>query len=318
MPRKRKLFVVCAVDADVEGQVRSGHPRWNRAKWDASVVEALRRHYTRVEIIGVRASDLSALARYASSDALIFNLAFSATPLEPVFAACVQFAGLRFTGSGMLAIALANDKIRSRRLLAAEGIRVPRFIVLEPGANPDRIDLTPPVIVKPAWQGSSWGITRDSVVTTRKGVLDLAKRIWDRFDEPAVADEFIEGRELRAGFVEGASGKFQIAGIGEWSFPEGARGVRTEKSRKNQRLEMLRPSQLPASLRSEIIAIAQRSFDTIGIRGYGSLDMRLDDLGRITVLEVNANPGISSDSPIWSARGFDRIVRMIVEAAPRT
>jgi D-alanine-D-alanine ligase-like ATP-grasp enzyme len=95
------------------------------------------------------------------------------------------------------------------------------------------------------------------------------------------------------------------------------RGVRTENRRKNQRLEMLHPSQLPAALRNEIIAIAQKSFDTIGIRGYGSLDMRLDDLGRITVLEVNANPGISDDSPIWSARGFDRIVRLIVEAALR-
>ncbi len=317
MPRKKNLFVVCAVDADVVAQIRSGHPRWNRAKWDASVVDSLRRLYTRVEVIGVERGDLSALARYTSSDAVVFNLALSATPLEPAFAACVQFGGLRCTGSGMLAIALANDKIRSRILLAAAGVRVPRFIALDPGANPSRIDLTPPVIVKPAWQGSSWGIARDSVVTTRKGVLDLARRIWNRFDEPAVADEFIEGRELRAGFVEGAGRKLQIAGIGEWSFPEGTRGVRTENRRKNQRLEMIGPSQLPAALRNEIIAIAQKAFDTLGIRGYASLDMRLDDLGRITVLEVNANPGISSDSPVWSARGFDRIVRLIVEAALR-
>jgi len=317
MPRKKNLFVVCAVDADVVAQIRGGRPRWNRAKWDASVVDALRRFCTRVEIVGVKRGDLSALARYASTDALVFNLALSATPLEPAFAACVQFGGLRCTGSGMLAIALANDKIRSRILLAAAGVRVPRFIVLEPGSNPSRIDLTPPLIVKPAWQGSSWGIARDSVVTTRKGVLDLARRIWNRFDEPAVADEFIEGRELRAGLVEGVGRKFQFAGIGEWSFPEGPRGVRTENRRKNQRLQMLAPSQLPLALRNEIIAIAQKAFDTLGIRGYGSLDMRLDDLGRITVLEVNANPGISSDSPVWSARGFDRIVRLIVEAALR-
>jgi D-alanine-D-alanine ligase len=314
VPRK-KLVVICAVDADVVGQIRSGRPRWNRAKWDASVVDSLRRQYTRVEVIGVKRGDLSALAHFPSSDAVIFNLALSATPLEPAFAACVQFAGLRYTGSGMLAIALANDKIRSRILLAAAGVRVPRFIVLEPGADPDRIDLRPPIIVKPAWQGSSWGIARDSVVTTRKGVLDLARRIWNRFDEPAVADEFIEGRELRAGFVEGAGRKFQIAGIGEWSFPEGTRGVRTEKSRKNQHLRML--SQLPAALRNEIIAIAQKAFDTLGIRGYASLDLRVDELGRLTVLEVNANPGISSDSPIWASRGFDRIVRLIVEAALR-
>jgi D-alanine-D-alanine ligase len=317
VPRKKKLFVVCAVDADVEAQIRSGRPRWNRAKWDASVVDALRRLCTRVEVIGVKHGDLSALAQYASSDAVIFNLALSATPLESMFAACVQYAGLRCTGSGMIALALANDKIRSRMLLAAAGIRVPRFVVLAPDANPGEIDLTPPIIVKPAWQGSAWGISRDSVVMTREDVLDRARRIWERFEEPAVADEFIRGRELRAGMVEGPKKRFQIAGIGEWSFQQAGDGFRMEGSHKNQRVHIMRRSQLPAALRADIIALAQKAFDTIGIRGYASLDLRLDELGRLTVLEVNANPGISSDSPVWSASGFDRIVQMIVEAALR-
>ena len=64
-------------------------------------------------------------------------------------------------------------------------------------------------------------------------------------------------------------------------------------------------------------AIAQTAFDTLGIRGYASLDLRLDSFGRLTVLEVNANPGVSSDSTVWAARGFDRIIRHIVDAALR-
>jgi D-alanine-D-alanine ligase len=318
VPRKKNLFVVCAVDSDVLGQICSGHLRWNRAKWDASVIDSLRRLCRRVEVIGVKGGTPTGLSElHAEGAQLVFNLALSATPLEPAFAACVQFAGLRCTGSAMLPLALANDKIRSRMLLAAAGIRVPRFVVLAPGANPGEIDLTPPIIVKPAYQGSSWGIARDSVVMTREDVLDRAGRIWERFDEPAVADEFIRGRELRAGMVEGSRKRFEIAGIGEWSFQQAADGFRIEGSHKNQRVHVMRPSQLPSELRANIIALAQKAFDTLGIRGYASLDLRLDELGRLTVLEVNANPGISSDSPVWAARGFDRIVRMIVEAALR-
>jgi D-alanine-D-alanine ligase and related ATP-grasp enzymes len=244
--RKKNLFVICAVDADVVGQIRSGRPRWNRACWDASVFESLRRLYTRVELIGVRGRDLAGLSALSASGAgLVFNLALSATPLEPAFAACVQFAGLRCTGSGMLSIALANDKIRSRMLLSAAGVRVPRFVVLAPGANPSQIDLTPPVIVKPAFQGSSWGISRDSVVMTRDDVLDRARRIWERFGDPAVADEFIQGRELRVGLIEGPAQSFQIAGVGEWSFVEGANGFRVEGNHKNQRVRSLERSQVP-------------------------------------------------------------------------
>jgi D-alanine-D-alanine ligase len=318
MPRKKRLFVVCAIDADIFPQVESGHPRWNRAKWDGSVVDSLRRLYTRVELLPVKAGDLSGLSTlHASGAHLVFNLGLSATPLEPSFAACVEFAGLRCTGSGMVAIGLANDKIRSRMLLAAAGVRVPRFVVLAPGAKPDQIDLTPPVIVKPALQGSSWGISRDSVVMSREAVLDRARRIWERFDEPAVADEFVQGREFRVGLIEGAGKRFQFAGIGAWTFRDAARGFRIEGDHKSQHMSVIPPSQLPANLRNEIIAIAQKAFDILGIRGYASLDLRVDELGRVTVLEVNANPGISSDSPIWSSRGFDRIVRLIVEAALR-
>jgi D-alanine-D-alanine ligase len=318
MPRKKRLFVVCAIDADIFPQVESGHPRWKRAKWDASVADSLRRLCTRVELMSVKSGDLSALSSLRTSGAqLVFNLALSATPLEAAFAACVEFAGLRCTGSGMVAIGLANDKIRSRMLLASAGIRVPRFIVLAPGANPGQIDLTPPVFVKPALQGSSWGISRDSKVMTRKAILDRARRIWERFDEPAVADEFVQGREFRVGLIEGPGKRFQFAGIGVWTFREAAGGFRIEGDHKSQRMKVIPPSQLPASLRSELIAIAQTSFDILGIRGYASLDLRVDELGRVTVLEVNANPGISSDSPLWSSRGFDRNVRLIVEAALR-
>jgi D-alanine-D-alanine ligase len=212
---------------------------------------------------------------------------------------------------------LANDKIRSRILLSAAGIRVPRFVVLRPGANPGRIDLTPPVIVKPAYQGSSFGISSDSVVTTRRDVIDRARRIWKRFGEPAVADEFVQGREMRVGLIETRDRSWTIAGIGDWSFPGADEGFRTERPRKGQRMRSLSPMKLPPALRAEITSIGRTACDAIGLRGYASIDVRIDRLGRVTVLEVNANPGLTSDSPVWAVRGFDRTLRQIVDAALR-
>jgi D-alanine-D-alanine ligase len=312
--RKKKLVVLCAVDADVVGQIRSGRLRWNRARWDASVLDALRRLYTRVDVIGVENGHMAGWPALEGIDGgVVFNLALSATSSEPAFAAFLESAGLRATGSGMLAIALANDKIRSRRLLAAAGVRVPRFVALAPGAHPRQIDLTPPVIVKPASQASAYGVRRDSVVMTRSEALDRAQRIWRRFGEPAICDEFVRGRELRVGFVQGSRMLFQIAGIAEWFFAEGDHGFRTEGSRKGQRLRSVR---IPAGLGAEMTAIARTAFDALGVRGYASLDVRVDSFGRITVLEVNANPGVSSDSPVWGAR-FDLTIRRIVDAALR-
>jgi len=313
--RKQKRFVLCAVDADVVGQIRSRRRRWNRARWDGSVVDALRRLYTRVDVIGVEDGSTAAWPAFAESGAdVVFNLALSALPSEAAFVAFLESAGLRSTGSGMLALALSNDKIRSRTLLAAAGVRVPRFVALPPGADLRRIDLTPPVIVKPACQASASGLSRDSVVTTRREALDRARRIWKRFDEPAVCDEFIRGREFRTGFVEGPRNRMRIAGIAEYSFTEGEHGFRMEGERKGQRL---RPRRISPVLATEMTAIAQTACDTLGIRGYVSLDLRLDSFGRFTVLEVNANPGLSSDSTVWAARGFDRNIRDIVDAALR-
>jgi len=87
---------------------------------------------------GLRRCDPQVLVLFSTSR-------FLATPLEPAFRCVREYAGLPCTGSGMLAIALANDKIRSRMLLRAAGIRVPRFIVLAPGASSALIDLTPPL-----------------------------------------------------------------------------------------------------------------------------------------------------------------------------
>ncbi len=316
MPKKKDLSIVCAVDADIVGQLRSRQLQWWRARWDGSVVAALRKFCARVSYVGIEPGDLDGVAAIARENPnLVYNLALSATPTEAAFVAALEFAGLRFTGSGSLAIALANDKIRSRQILAAAGVRVPRFAVLAPGADATQMDLTPPVFVKPAFQGSAYGIALDSKVMSRGEALARARKIWKRFDEPAVCDEFVQGRELRAGFIEGRDGRFGIAGICEWEYPEDEQGFKTEGKRRNVHLRPAR--KLPRAITAEITRMARIALPALGLRGYASMDMRLDRFDRLTVLEANSNPGVSADSPTWNRPSFDRNVQRIVEAALR-
>src|SRR6185295_3422626 len=101
----------------------------------------------------------------------VFNLAFSAHPFESGFAGALELLGIPFTGSGALGIGLANDKVRSRRLLALAGLPVPRFVELGQTSRPAAVDFGPPFIVKPAALGNSRGIDRHSVVNSYSQAL---------------------------------------------------------------------------------------------------------------------------------------------------
>src|ERR1043166_1606951 len=148
--RPPSLSVACVVDDRVGGAISGSRISTSFASYDASVLEALCRLYRPVHLVRAYAGSARPLDELRSiRPDVVFNLAFSATPLEAPFAGALGLLGLPFTGSGPGAIALSNDKIRSRTLLRAGGVRVPNFVALDPGANP-RIDFDPPYIVKPA------------------------------------------------------------------------------------------------------------------------------------------------------------------------
>ncbi|HEX8130978.1 MAG TPA: hypothetical protein VF527_17890 [Pyrinomonadaceae bacterium] len=323
--QKQNLKIACALDWDVLRQVVKSKPTVDRAKYDFDVVQALKRLYTDLHLVPVSHDPWQVLdvLRQLKPD-VVFNLALSAREREPSFVGCLDFLGIPYTGSGASGIALGNDKIRSRELLRVAGVRVPRFVGLPIDASDVVLDLTPPVIVKPAYLGaSSDGIYNDSVVNTTEAAMACARRIWTRFGVPAVCDEFIVGRELRIGVIEDAPGaQFRLVGIGESLFPGTVPGwgFKSEGLRINPRVRRARgvetvAPQLPKSVEAELLAIANTACLALDQRGYATLDVRMDDFGRITVLEINANPGLYKRSLIWSRPSFTSNIHRIVQAA---
>ncbi len=325
MKRKQNLRIACLIDDDVVRHVRAARAPSIRAKYDLSVVRTLRSLYREVAIIGIGdkiKSSLDELAQLAPD--IAFNLAFSSQDEEAVLAERLDRLHVPYTGSGPAALALTNDKLKSRRALRAAGIDVPRYAELPP-RRPIAVGFSPPFFVKPICSCGCIGIRDDSLVIRREDLLERARLIWRRDAASALCEEFIVGREFRIGLIEARRSGMRVVGITEWTFGIAAPGwgfktlaiVSNPETRKARRVRR-GPAAVSRRRTLELASVAQRAAAALGVDGYATVDIRVDDRdGRAKVIEVNANPGLWSGSSIWSRPSFRANIRNIVEAARR-
>lgn len=210
---------------------------------------------------------------------VVFNLCeapLGRTDFEPHVAALMEWLGIRFTGSGSETLALCRRKDRTKAVLAAAGVPVPR---------PNGF----PCIVKPADEDGSAGIDGESICADARAL----KRARARLAGPALVEEYLPGRE----FVISLWGRSEpeYDSIGEATFFNGLR-VFTYAAKwdvdhpefSNCRLDYDTP--IEPSLREALMSAAQRTWRAVGARGYLRLDVRLDAAGLPRVLDVNPNP----------------------------
>jgi D-alanine-D-alanine ligase len=335
MKRKIGLHVACLIDNDIVQSVRkciASEERFSptrlsrndrvRVKYATSVVRVLSNLYKRVEIVTAASASMRTVAEllHLQPD-VVFNLAFSSHPAEAPLAGCLDWIGIPYTGSGPLGIALASDKALARRVLHSVGVRTPRFVELCPNA-PVAVDIDPPLIVKPVSLASSVGLHARSVVTRREDVAPLASEIWGRYGMGAICEEFIVGREFRAALVETKGGGVRIAGVTEWHFGAAAPGwgFRTEAQRSS--LKVMRRQKAGRTVVSprdprcaEFARIGRRAMAALRVRGYTIMDLRVDDRDRVSVLEVNPNPGLWADGATWQHPDIETTLKEIVAAA---
>ena len=258
---------------------------------------------------------------------LVFNIAEGqgvSRSREARVPAVMEMLGIPCTGSDPLTLAVTLDKDCARRLVRSHGGLTPWGAVWEPGEDPvawvARQTLPYPVIVKPAWEGSSKGIRGKCVVDTPGDLLAaLAARSDQR--QPLLVEEYIEGEELTVGVLGNAPPR--IIGI--------LRVVPTRvSSRFVYSLEVKRnyaenvryecPPSLPAAHLAAVEAAALLVYRCLGCRDVARIDFRLRD-GLPYFLEVNPLPGLNpetSDLVILSTKsGLDHagLIRGILDAA---
>jgi D-alanine-D-alanine ligase len=223
---------------------------------------------------------------------------------EARFADLLEESSLPYTGSSGPVLRCTLDKAETKRVLERAGVRVPRWAAFARGAEVEWPAGAFPAIVKPAREDGSVGIDRGSVCPDVDAVRRRVDRVASVFRQPAIVEQFIDGRELCAGFLEG-----HRLPISEIEFASGAPRVVTFESKWSPGSEddlgtrPVCPARLEDDEEASIRAIAQRALRALGVRDYGRVDLRVDEAGVPHVLEVNANPDLSSQA------GFVRAAR---------
>jgi D-alanine-D-alanine ligase len=199
----------------------------------------------------------------------------------------LEYLGVPYTGSGVMGSAIGMDKLRTKRLGLAAGIPTPDFLVL---TGPDDFDaalerLRLPLIVKPATQGSSVGMTK----VERAADLPAAYAAAARLEALVFAESWIPGNEYTVSILQGeALPSIRI------ETPRSFYDYEAKYFRDDTRYFC--PSGLSASAEAHLKSLALAAFEAAGASGWGRADFMMDATGRPLLLEINTIPGMTSHS----------------------
>ena len=215
----------------------------------------------------------------------------------------LELLGIPYTGSGVMASAIAMDKVMTKRVWLAEGLPTPRYLRLRADqqdrervhAVPDQLGL--PLIVKPPREGSSIGISKVEGYSEMQAAVQLAAK----FDADVLCEEFIEGPELTCPVLGQGDAAVALPVI-RINAPDGAYNYQNKYFTDLVKYQC--PSGLSVADEAEVQRLALAAYRTLGCRGWGRADLmqRASD-GKIFLLEMNTSPGMTSHSLVpMSAR----------------
>ena len=232
---------------------------------------------------------------------LVFNLfeGFCGEPeTEALVPEALEKLGLPFTGCEASVLRLALDKAKVKVLLQAAGIPTPDFQLLNPETlSTFRLDY--PCIVKPRAEDASHGITADSVVRDFASLARQVKVVAESYGSGALVERFIGGSEFNATVM--GNDECTVLPVSEivYSLSPGVPRILSfeakweEDSVYFKGTKVVCPAEITPQEREYIAGTAFAAYKLLGCRGYARVDMRMDEAGKLNIMEVNPNPDIS-------------------------
>ncbi|MDH4197202.1 MAG: ATP-grasp domain-containing protein, partial [Candidatus Aminicenantes bacterium] len=259
---------------------------------------------------------------------VVFNLIefFNDDPLlEDRIPALYDLLRLPYTGSPPMTLAICQRKGLTKQILKAFNIPTPRYKLVKHRPVPKLTGLRYPLIVKPAWEDASAGVTEQAVVEDRAQLEKQVLSTLAEYHQPALVEEYIEGRELGISVIGNKNAR--MLPIEEMDFselpPENRRIITFASKWEPLRDEfhqgkLVCPAKLSRSVQQKVRKAALRTYQVMGCRDYARVDMRLDKDDNLFVLEVNPNPDLTEGVAFMAsvkAAGltFSAGLRMIVE-----
>jgi D-alanine--D-alanine ligase len=291
---------------------------------------ALRGKGHTVECIDAHQTNLFSYFRKNHLD-MVFNIAEGTTSKfrESEVPAILDYLDIPYTGSDTFSLALTLNKAVTKKILKAENIPTPNFQLFTTGNEKLKNSLKFPLIVKPNREGSAKGINKSNVVQNEAALFEKAKEIINVYKQEALAEEFIEGKELTVGILE--NGKTTILPVLEIDFSTCTKSGeyfyswRMKEYQGDSELGLTPTFYCPARLDKEteklVKQTALRTHHAVGCLDISRTDIRLSKDNIPYVLEINLLPGLNpkeSNFPIMAyAAGmrYDDLIEAILLSA---
>jgi len=254
---------------------------------------------------------------------LVFNIAegYEGRNRESQVPILLEMMRVPFVGADGLTLGLTLDKVLTKKVLIAEGIPTPRYLEVNDPSKLWQVDLTYPLIVKLRCEGSSKGLSEQSLVNTTEDLRRQVSWLAETYQRASIfIEEFIEGEEFTVAIVGNeAPDVYPVVQI--------ALDGRTDLGRKFFTFAYLRsgadyvcPAQISEELTRRMQELALRTYRSVECRDFGRVDFRVSRTGQPYVLEINPLPSLSAEDVftfIAKTRGMThyQIINRILNAA---
>ncbi|MBN1391646.1 MAG: ATP-grasp domain-containing protein [Sedimentisphaerales bacterium] len=330
---KKKLNITALVD---KWTIPAQDPEFREKQKDPIteyyVIRALRELGHNVTILGSDEDEIANVTTSLSKEKpdLVFNLTEALGGnrcMDMNIAAVLEMLDIPFTGSGPAGLMLCRDKRLCKQLLTIHRIRVPNFISTAPNQKvrvPKSLHF--PLVVKPAFEDSSEGISNASLVTHETSLLERVKFVHEGWDQPVISEEYIEGQELYVGII--GNKHLKVLPIRECFFaPDNNEGPHLTTYRVKWNEEYRKKlgirfgfAKLDDDTVKNIERTCKKIYRLLQLRDYGRIDIRLTPEKKIIVLEVNPNADIGYGDEIAEAAEkagvkYEKLIDHIVHLA---
>lgn len=242
--------------------------------------------------------------------------------------ALLEILGIPYSGSDPFTLCVGLDKDVAKKIVSDVGVMVPKGVTFIP-ENFD-LDSVPmvfsfPVVVKPAWEGSSKGIRDSAVAKTHQQLLALLNEAIDDYDQPVIVEEYLPGTEITVGLI-GNGDDLEVIGAMEI-----APKVKNEffiysldvKRNYLSRVDYNVPPKIPVEVQDSLFSSAVKAFKALGCKDFARIDFRLNAHNHPVFIEANPLPGLN---PVTSdfgliAKGmgwtYEKLILSVFEAATK-